>query len=92
MSSAKLFGTKLMEMRFQIDGNAFGAKRAGSPMYDVGYLRQLAERYRRLAQSFNNAAIRERLEAVAEELEQKIRELQQPIPAVPLIRRYNPMN
>jgi hypothetical protein len=84
MSSAKLFGTKLMEMRL--------VQSAGFPMYDVGYLRQLAERYRRLAQSFNNAAIRERLEAVAEELEQKIRELQQPIPAVPLIRRYNPMN
>ncbi len=60
-------------------------------MYDVAYLRKLAERYRRLGRSFKHAAIRDRLEELAEELEQKIRELQQPI-AASIIRRYNPIN
>ncbi len=61
-------------------------------MYDVAYLRRLAERYRKLARSFKHAAVRDPLEALAEELEQKIRELQRPLPGMPIIRRYNPIN
>lgn len=49
-------------------------------MHDVVYLRQLAERYRKLARKMAHATIRERLEAVADELEEKIRELQRPAP------------
>jgi hypothetical protein len=55
------------------------AKR-GFPMYDIAYLRKLAERYRKLARKFNHANIRERLEALADDLEEKVRDLQRPIP------------
>jgi hypothetical protein len=34
-------------------------------MYDIAYLQELADRYRRFARSFKHAAIKERLEAVA---------------------------
>ena len=34
-------------------------------MYDIAYLRKLAERYRKLARKFNHATIRERLEVLA---------------------------
>ena len=37
-------------------------------MYDIAYLRKLAERYRKLARKFNHANIRERLEALADDL------------------------
>jgi hypothetical protein len=45
-------------------------------MQDVAYLRQLAERYRKLARKIVNGTIRDRLESAAEELEDKIRDLQ----------------
>jgi hypothetical protein len=48
----------------------------GLPMYDIGYLRKLAERYRKLARKCGHANIRERLEVLA--LEEKVRELQRP--------------
>jgi hypothetical protein len=38
-------------------------------MYDIGYLRKLTERYRKLARKCNHANIRERLEVLADDLE-----------------------
>ena len=61
-------------------------------MYDIAYLRKLAERYRKLARKFNHANIRERLEALADDLEEKVRELQRPIPNTPGFRKYDAMN
>ena len=81
------FGTKLPEPRWTI-----GSKCGNPPMSDVAYLRKLAERYRKLARSFKHATIRDRLETLADDLEQKVRELQRPLPGMPIIRRYNPIN
>jgi len=50
----------------------------GFPMYDIAYLRKLAERYRKLAHKFNHTNIRERLEVLADDLEEKVRDLQHP--------------
>jgi hypothetical protein len=40
-------------------------------MYDIAYLRKLAERYRKLARKFNHANIRERLEVLADVISRK---------------------
>lgn len=61
-------------------------------MYDIIYLRKLAERYRKLARSFQHAAIRDRLNELAEELEQRIRELQGPPAPSRSLRRYSTIN
>jgi hypothetical protein len=61
-------------------------------MYDITYLRKLAERYRKLARSFQHAAIRDRLEELADEVEARVRELQRPLGPAPTIRRYSTIN
>ena len=61
-------------------------------MYDIGYLRKLAERYRRLARKFNHANIRERLEVLADDLEERVRELQRPAQPSAEFRRYDLIN
>jgi len=66
-------------------------------MYDIPYLRKLAERYRKLARGFEHDMIRERLHALAEDLEAQIRQLRQTyraVPrAVPVVRqRYDRVN
>ena len=58
-------------------------------MYDVAYLRKLAERYRKLARKFNHANIRERLEVLADDLEEKVRDLQRPTQHPAEFRRIN---
>jgi hypothetical protein len=68
-----------MELRW------LGCQARGNPMSDVAYLRKLAERYRRLARSFEHAAVRDCLEELAEELEQKVRELQRSLSTSPAI-------
>jgi hypothetical protein len=67
------------------------AKR-GFPMYDIAYLRKLAERYRKLARKFHHANIRERLEVLADDLEEKVRDLQRPVTNPAGFRRYDPLN
>ena len=65
----------------------------GNLMYDIPYLRKLAERYRKLARSFEHDMIRERLHALAEDLEAQIRHLRQPYRPVPVVRqRYDRIN
>jgi len=44
-------------------------------MYDVAYLREYAERYRRLARTYSDLVIRKRLAALAEEFDAKAQEL-----------------
>ena len=61
-------------------------------MYDIAYLRKLAERYRKLARGFHHAAIRDRLNELADELEQRIRELQGSGVPAPTVRRYSTIN
>jgi hypothetical protein len=61
-------------------------------MYDIAYLRKLAERYRRLARKFSHANTRERLEVLADDLEEKVRDLQRPIPHTAGFRKYDPRN
>jgi hypothetical protein len=58
-------------------------------MYDIAYLRKLAERYRKLARKFNHANIRERLEVLADDLEEKVRDLQRPTQHPVEARRMN---
>jgi len=62
-------------------------------MYDISFLRKLAERYRRVARTFEHGMIRERLHALAEDLEAQVRQLRRSYRPVPAVRRrYDRVN
>jgi hypothetical protein len=61
-------------------------------MHDVTYLRELAERYRKLARRLKHTTIRERLEMLADDLEERVRDLQRPLPGMPIVRAPNQVN
>jgi hypothetical protein len=61
-------------------------------MYDIAYLRKLAERYRKLARKFHHANIRERLEVLADDLEEQVHDLQRSMPNATGFHRYEKIN
>jgi hypothetical protein len=61
-------------------------------MYDIAYLRKLAEQYRKLARKFHHANIRERLEVLADDLEEQVHDLQRSLPNAAGFRRYEKIN
>jgi hypothetical protein len=61
-------------------------------MHDPVYLRELAQRYRKLSRRFRDRVICERLESLAEDLEERIRELQREPPGMPILRAYRLVN
>jgi len=61
-------------------------------MHDPAYLRELAQRYRKLARRFRNRVICERLESLADDLEERMRELQRDPPGMPILRAHNLVN